>query len=145
MPSGPIDVNATSPVPGAEFQPSGSGTVIVGATGSGTDALVMLPLVGGGGKHITALGGMWSGSVTSTPGTGSAGSDGLDAAEVVVDYAVCLTGKAVPPVVFPQPTATPADRQITTAVPSATHTAWADSVARKCKRNFSFDVYVRPA
>ena len=41
MPSGPVDVNATSPVPGAEFQPSGSGTVIVGATGSGTDALVM--------------------------------------------------------------------------------------------------------
>jgi hypothetical protein len=66
---------------------------------------------------------MCSGSVTSTPGIGSAGSDGLDAAEVVVDDAVCLTGKAVPPVVFPQPTTTPADGQITTAVPSATHTA----------------------
>src|SRR6516162_902680 len=120
MPSGPVDVNATSPVPGAEFQPSGRTTVIVGATGSGTDALVMLPLAGGGGNHTTALGGMWSGSVTSTPGTGSAGSDGL---EVVVDDAVCRTGTAVPPVVFPQPTATPADRQITPAVPSATHTA----------------------
>ncbi|HWF27079.1 MAG TPA: hypothetical protein VG327_01650 [Mycobacterium sp.] len=88
MLSGPVDVNATSPVPGAEFQRSGSGTVIVGATGSATDALFMLPLVGGGGKQARALAGMWSGSVTSTPGTGSAGSDGLGAAEVVVDDAV---------------------------------------------------------
>jgi hypothetical protein len=119
--------------------------VIVGATGSDTDALVMPPLAGGGGKHTTALGGMWSGSVTSTPGTGSAGSDGLDAAEAVVDDAVCLAGTAVPPVVFPQPAATPADRQIAPAVPTATHTARVGSVARKRKRDFFFHIHVWPA
>ena len=143
MPSGPVDVNATSPVPGAELQPSGRATVIVGATGSGTEAAVMLPLVGGGGKQTTALGGMWSGSVTSTPGTGSAGSDNL--VEVVVGEAVPVARTAVPPVVFPQPAATPADRQITPAVPSAAHTARAASVARKRKRDFLFDVCVRTA
>src|SRR5262249_37667140 len=73
------------------------------------------------------------------------GSDGLDAAEVVVDDAVCLTGTAVPPVVFPQPTATPPDRQITQAVPSAMHPACAGSVARKRKSNFLFHVHRRPA
>ena len=145
MPSGPVDVNATPAVPGTEFQPSGRGTTIAGATGSATEALAMLPLVGGGGMQTTALGGIRSGSVTSTPGTGSAGSDGLDAAEVVVDDDVCLTGTAVPPVVFPQPTVAPADRQTTPAVPSATHTARASSVARKRKRNFSFHVCVRSA
>ena len=66
---------------------------------------------------------MWSGRVVSTPGTGSAGSDNLGAAglvtDVVVDETVPLVPMAVPPVVFSQPTARPADRHSRPAVPSA--------------------------
>src|SRR5690242_10940288 len=132
IPSGPVDVSATSPLPEVEFQPSGSGVTITGATGSATAALAMLPVVGGGGMHATALGGMWSGRVTSTPGTGSAGSGGNDADAVVV----AVARVAEPPVVRSQPAATPTHRQ-SRPMPS--------SVARKRKRNFGFHVDIRPA
>ncbi len=66
MPSEPVAFNATFPVPGSELKPSGTGTVIVGAAGSDTAAMVKRPLLVGDGKHATALGGMCSGSVVST-------------------------------------------------------------------------------
>ena len=84
--------------------------MITGATGSGTEALAMAPRAGGGGKHTRAFGGIWSGSVVSTPGTGSAGSDRVGAAELV-DDALALGRMAVPPVLLSQPATTPADRQ----------------------------------
>src|SRR5947209_7891355 len=126
MPSGPVEVSATSPLPAADTQPSGRGSTITGATGSGTEALAVVALAPGGGKHATALGGMWSGTVTSTPGTGSAGSDSRGG----------LAPMAVPAVVFSQPTATPVARQ---SRPTAS------LVARKRKRQFAFHVLVRPA
>src|SRR5262249_33644124 len=88
----------------------------------------------GGGRHVTAAGGMWSGSVGSTPGTGSAGSkDGV--------VAVPLARIAVPAVVFSQPTTTPTTRH---AHPRTAHTHLADSsVARKGKREFSFQIFIR--
>jgi hypothetical protein len=49
---------------------------------------------------------------------------------------------AVPPVVFPQLTATPAGRQITQAVPSARTAIVGRSVARKHKRYFGFHVVI---
>jgi hypothetical protein len=55
--------------------------------------------------------------LVSTPGTGSAGSDGVGAAELV-DEAVAAVRVAVPPVVFSQPTATPAHRQSRPVMPS---------------------------
>jgi hypothetical protein len=96
---------------------------------------------------------MWSGSVVATPGTGSAGSkDGCGKAETdaetdpdtaVVDEAVPLAGIAAPPVVFSQPTTTPATRH---AHPRTSHTHLAGgSVARKGKREFHFDIHIGPA
>src|ERR1700722_14103904 len=149
-PSGPVEVNATSPAPGAELHPSGSGTVSLGATGFDTEAGVIRPSPVDGGKHARALGGIWSGSVVSTPGTGSAGSDRRGAPDVVGDAVfvgddVALARIAVPPVVFPHPP-THASTQNTPAAASGMGLARRDrSVARKRKRKFGFHVVVGPA
>src|SRR5271166_2103156 len=118
--------------------------MILGATGSGTDAIANRPLKGGWGKHTMASGGMCWGSVISTPGTGSAGSDSVGAAELV-DEAVPPVRMAMPPVVFSQPTATPAPSQSRIVTPASAYLERAgSSVARKRKREFPFHVLVRP-
>jgi hypothetical protein len=78
MPSGPVNVNALSPVPATELQPSGTMTTNLGRGRVGHFSHGHAATAGGGGTQVDAAGGMWSAGVVSTPGTGSAGSkDGV--------------------------------------------------------------------
>src|ERR1700756_741855 len=141
MASGPLSVNATSPCPGSEVQPSGTVTVILGAAGSATSATVPTPIPVGSGKHTNALGGMWSGSVVSIPGTGVpplvVGCCVPDAL-VVVDMTGSPARRALPPVALTHPESTAIATRHAADLKGI-------SVTRKSQRQFLFQVFVRPA
>src|SRR5882762_8809487 len=67
MPSGPSMRAPTSPDPGDEFQPGGRATVILGAVGSETAAVITVPGLAGA-AHVTASTGTGTWIVGTTPG-----------------------------------------------------------------------------
>jgi hypothetical protein len=82
--------------------------VIRGAAGSEICATVPTPIPLGSGKHSNALGGMWSGSVSSIPGTGTprlVGGRGV-AELAVVDAACTPVQAAAPSMVLTHPDST---------------------------------------